>query len=126
MKRINFKVPFYNVTITLVKAEKADDYQEIKKTLKHCHIEEESLNDIADAVKNGASNGGDTFRDFRYKRMLVFFYPFDNEDDKIEVYGHEKRHVEDRIMEYFGVDDVESAGMLAGFLSVKFHKFMLL
>ena len=55
--------------------------------------------------------------------MLVVFYPMSSEDVQAEVYYHEKRHVEDRIMEWASVNDIESAGLLAGFLGTKFYLF---
>lgn len=48
---------------------------------------------------------------------------FENESQREEVYAHEKRHIEDRIMKWASVDDIESAGLLAGFLGTKFYEF---
>ena len=46
-----------------------------------------------------------------------------NERTRANVYSHEKRHIEDRVLQYASVDDIESAGLLAGFLGEKFYDF---
>lgn len=33
------------------------------------------------------------------------------------VVNHEKRHIEDRILQHCGIDDIEAAAYLAGYLS---------
>ena len=123
MKKMYFKIPLYKVHVTLVQAEKKEESEEVRKVLIRNHVGKEFIDDITDAVARGAQNGGDTFRDFRYKRMFIFFYPFATEQDRAETYSHEKRHIEDRVLEYFGVSDVESAGLLAGYLGEQFYKF---
>lgn len=123
MKIFRFKIPLYKVHVTFVQSESKEESEDVRKILKANHVSKEFIDDITEAVARGAHNGGDTFRDFRYKRMFVFFYPFDSEIARAETYSHEKRHIEDRVLEYFGVNDIESAGLLAGFLGEQFYKF---
>lgn len=42
---------------------------------------------------------------------------------RAEIYSHEKRHIEDRVLDFFSVNNIESAGLLAGFLGEKFYEF---
>lgn len=123
MKTMHFKIPIYDVNVTLVQAEKKEESEEVRKILIRNHVTKDSIEDIVDGVARGCCNGGDTYRDFDYKRMFVFFYPYENDLVRADVYSHEKRHIEDRILEYFGVNDIESAGLLAGYLGVQFYKF---
>ena len=123
MKKLRFRIPLYKVDVTLVQSENRTETNEVRKVLKRNHITNDSVEDIASAVGRGACNGGETFRDLRYKRMFVFFYPFDNDITRAEIYSHEKRHIEDRVLEFFGVKDIESAGLLAGYLGEQFYKF---
>lgn len=123
MKIFRFKIPLYKIHVTLVQSEDKSEADEVRKILARNHIDKEYIEDIVDGVRRGGCNGGDTFRDFRYKRIFVFFYPYENEVIRAEVYSHEKRHIEDRVLEYFGVKDIESAGLLAGFLGEQFYKF---
>lgn len=123
MKIFRFKIPLYKIHVTLVQAADKSEHEDVRKVLVRNHIDKSSIEDIVDGVRRGGCNGGDTFRDFRYKRVFVFFYPFDSDTARAEVYSHEKRHIEDRVLEYFGVNDIESAGLLAGFLGEQFYKF---
>ena len=123
MKKMQFVIPLYKVRVTLVQAVDKGETEEVRKVLIANHITKDSIDDIVDGVMRGGCNGGDTFRDFRYKRIFVFFYPYETEFVRAEVYSHEKRHIEDRVLEYFGVNDIESAGLLAGFLGEQFYKF---
>lgn len=123
MKIFRFKIPLYKIHVTLVQAVDKKEAEDVRKVLKANHIDKDSIEDIVAGVARGGCNGGDTFRDFRCKRMFVFFYPYESDAIRAEVYSHEKRHIEDRVLEYFGVNDIESAGLLAGYLGEQFYKF---
>ena len=122
MTKIQFKIPFYNTTILLVQTEGRQDANAVIALMKHWKIEDDDNYDYLGLV-NGAVNGGTTYRQMNSKRIFVLFYPFENDRIKDEVYSHEKRHIEDRILEFFGVNDIESAALLAGYLGAKFYDF---
>ena len=123
MKKMQFVVPFYEVTVRLYQVESKDDAPIIRNVLRGLKADKDITEEIVGGIEREAVNGGETFRDLRHKLMVIIFYEWDSEERKIDVFAHEKRHVEDRILEYFGVNDIESAGMLAGWLGVKFRKF---
>lgn len=123
IKTYRFKIPLYKIHVTLVQATEKTDADDVRKILVKNHIGKEYIDEVADGVRRGGCNGGETYRDFRYKRVFVFFYPYESEARRAEVYSHEKRHIEDRVLEYFGINDIESAGLLAGFLGEQFYKF---
>lgn len=123
MKKTTFQVPLYGVDITLVQAECKDDALALKKEMKRLCCDQESMDTTFNNIEQGCMNGGDTYRNFAIRKMLVIFYPMSSEDVQAEVYCHEKRHVEDRIMEWACVNDIESAGLLAVFLGTKFYEF---
>lgn len=123
MKKTTFQVPLYGVDVTLLQVEGKDDALALKKEMKRLCCDQESMDTTIDNVEQGCMDGGDTYRNFAVRKMLVIFYPMSSEDARAEVYCHEKRHVEDRIMEWASVNDIESAGLLAGFLGTKFYLF---
>lgn len=123
MKKMCFTIPLYGIRVTLVQAEDRTDADMTERVLKSNHVGDEYIHDVVDAVRRGAVNGGETYRNFRERRVFVFFYPFENDERRAEIYAHEKRHIEDRVLEWFAVNDIESAGLLAGFLGVQFYKF---
>lgn len=62
-------------------------------------------------------NGGSTFRNLDMKQFLVIIHPCKNEQTRRMVVNHEKRHIEDRILQHCAIDDIEAAAYLAGYLS---------
>ena len=125
--RINtFEIPLYEVDVTLIQLESTDDVSTgnvLNQLLTKENVPSESIEKIFEYIDRGFHDGGDTFTCMSQRKALVLFYKITNETDYYKVYDHEKRHLTDRILEYFGIDDHESAAMLAGFLGVKFHEF---
>lgn len=122
MTKIQFKIPFYNTIVILVQVEGKEDADSVIALMRRWKIEDEENYDYY-GIMNGAVNGGTTYRQMERKRIFVLFYPFQNDRIKDEVYSHEKRHIEDRILEFFGVNDVEASALLAGYLGAKFYDF---
>ena len=121
MKKMEFQLPYYKVDITLLQIESENDADEVTTLLKS--MDAEDIEYTLDGIRRGAVNGGDTYRDLNNKRMVVLFYPMEDNTHRAEIYSHEKRHIEDRVLDFFGVNDIESAGLLAGFLGEKFYEF---
>jgi len=121
MKKMEFQLPLYKVDITLLQIESEKDADEVSTLLKS--IDAEDLEYTLDGIRRGAVNGGDTYRDLNNRRMVVLFYLMEDNTQRAEIYSHEKRHIEDRVLKFFDVDDIESAGLLAGFLGGKFYEF---
>ena len=128
MREFKFKIPIFgDVNITLVQVEGREDKEAILRLMKRHRITEK---DDIDYVMSNVDNkeydlrdGGDTIYRLIQREMVVIFYPFSSDEAREEVMGHEKRHVEDRLLNFLHVDDIESAGLLAGFLSKQFYKF---
>lgn len=123
MNKLTFKIPLYEQTVTLVQIEGKEDVDAVLQLLKEIKVDQENINDTIDNIKRGCFNGGDTFRNFEIRRMLVVFYPMTTPRVKENLYSHEKRHIEDRVLEWAHVDDIEAAAFLAGFLGEKFYEF---
>lgn len=86
-------------------------------------MDDEDKEEIFTDIKNENHDGGTTYRSFPTQEFLVIFFKFSSEEAKVNVYAHEKRHIEDRLMQYLEINDIETAGYLAGFLAVEFNKF---
>lgn len=126
MKKMRFVAPYYEVEITLVQVEGVGDTDAITKVCHDFKIEEEWAEEIKGCVSRDAVNGGNTFRCLNRYKILVVFYRMTSEKILRNRYCHEKRHVEDRILNWAGVDDIEAAAFLAGFLGEKFYEFELI
>lgn len=123
MKKMKFRVPLYDFTVTLVEVESKEDKESVLSIMRGIKCPQEYMDSSADYIDRGCYDGGDTFYNFDIKEFFIVFYGFKSERMRQNVYSHEKRHVEDRIMQHTNVDDIESAGMLAGFLGEKFYEF---
>ena len=123
MVKLDFQIPLYKVDVTLVQVESKKDESAVTKLLKSIDAEDEDIECTANYIKRSVVNGGDTYRNFERKCIVVVFYLMEDDISRAEVYSHEKRHIEDRVLEFCGVDDIESAGLLAGFLGERFYEF---
>lgn len=125
MIRYDFKIPLYYVDVTLIQVEGKEDADSVEAILKSVKTEREWIDYTIGGIKRGCMNGGDTYRNEDLKRFVVIFYYMSNERNRSNCYSHEKRHIEDRVMEWNSVNDIESAGLLAGFLGEKFDEFKM-
>ena len=121
MKTLKFKIPLYKVTVDLIQIEDKNDVEPVKAYFKENRIE--SIEEVLDNIAKDAYDGGETYSLLSIRRMTVLFYQFSSDIEKANIYAHEKRHMEDRILEYFDVNDIESAAILAGYFGEKFYEF---
>ena len=121
MEKLDFQIPLYKIDVTLVQVESKEDESAITELLESINVEDTEC--TIDYIRRGVVNGGDTYRNLECRRIVVIFYLMEDNMSRAEVYSHEKRHIEDRILEFCGVKDIESAGLLAGFLGEKFYEF---
>ncbi len=124
MKKLKFAVPLYEINVTLIQVEGVEDVDDVKACCEDIELTAEDTEAVLDIIKQDKHGVADTFRNFEKGQMLVIFYRMTNGRTKINCYGHEKRHVEDRILQWCGVDDIEAAAYLAGFLSEQFNDFI--
>lgn len=114
-----FKIPLYNVYVTYVIIESSKDYNDLAKVVKSIRLDKEQSDRCLEIVKRDCVNGGDTIRQLNYRKIFCIIYRCTSDTIRKDIICHEKRHIEDRILEYFHVNDIESAGLLAGFLGLK-------
>lgn len=123
MVKYKFTLPIYDMKITLIQIEDKFDFQGVKKVLSTINVQDEYLEEVQENIENGSYNGGATFSNMKMLSIIVIFYPMKSEIIRADIYSHEKRHIEDRILEWMSVKDIESAGLLAGYLGKKFYQF---
>lgn len=123
MKKYSFKLPLYGQNVTLVQVEGKDDADAIMPVLKDNKLSMEDAQQTIEGIRRGCFNGGDTYRNFQIERVLVIFYLMKSERTRANIYSHEKRHIEDRVLEWAGISDIEASAFLAGFLGEKFYEF---
>lgn len=117
MKTIKFTIPLYHVDVQIVQLEGKKDKKPLAELFKKSGIEDD---EALENIDKQYGDGGYTYRNFGKNDIVIVLYPFTNKESKTSVYFHEKRHVEDRVLEHCSVNDIEAAAYLAGFLAVKF------
>lgn len=123
MKKAEFKIPIYDFDVTIIEIESKEDKSEVNTILSNLipnKANKESIDEVLGYIEDGSMNGGDTFRNMLYRKFVVVLYPCKDTETRREVINHEKRHIEDRVLEYCGISDIEASAYLAGYIS----KFM--
>ena len=117
MKKKIIKVPIYDFTITFVEVEKEDDKCAISKLMLSHELPKELIDEVKDKIEKGCIDGGLTTTRPSSHEIFVLLYKSSNETKRRNVVNHEKRHVEDDILEITKVEGQEASAYLAGFLS---------
>ena len=120
MKKTEFNIPIYDFDVTILEVESKEDKAEVNTILSNIIPDKESIDEVLGYIEDGSMNGGDTFRNMLYKKFVIVLYPFKDVETRREIISHEKRHIEDRLLEYCGISDIEASAYLAGYIS----KFM--
>lgn len=117
MKLTKIRVPIYDFKIVVVEIESKEDKNRVIEIMIKFGCSSEHIEDESNGIEQECMNGGNTYRQLGSRKILVTIYPCKNEATRREILNHEKRHIEDRILEYCGVDDIEASAYLAGYLS---------
>lgn len=125
MKRYDFNIPIYDVDVTLIQVERCTESEcrKVRKVLRDLGCPKECVDEEISQIREWSTNGGSTCTNMTCRKMVVLFQELTSVERLIEVYSHEKRHIEDRILEFFNVEDHESSALLAGYVGVEFYKF---
>lgn len=109
-----FDVPIYEWNITMLEIESVEDIPELNKW---CELFETQFQNDASSIVTNNKDTGVTYIDHTAQKALIIILPSTSKEQRISTICHEKRHLEDFILEDTGVNDKEAAGYLAGYLS---------
>jgi hypothetical protein len=118
MKKREIHINIYEYDVTYIEITSPKDKRLVEDVMVEMGCSEDDLNDIRFCFDNGFVDGGFTFRNLFKKTFLVLVFPCTTKEYRRMVVNHEKRHVEDRILEHCEVKDIEAAAYLAGHLSM--------
>jgi len=122
MVKIDFNTPYYDYDVTLIQIESDKDADAVCKYLAKEDISKEKIEDVRERITYGYLDGGETYCDRITKRIIVLFYEFLSDTSMANAYSHEKRHIEDIILQHCKVEDIEASAYLAGFLGERFYE----
>ena len=117
MKVTKLKIPMYDFDLTFIEIESPKDEHDASKYLNEIKMPKEDANNIKRQIREGATNGGDTWRNFPLKKILMIAFKCESERKRRNIINHEKRHVVDRIMEWASIHDIETSAFLDGYIS---------
>lgn len=119
MKVKSFTIPIYDYRVTLVEIESKEDKDKFIPVFKRIGPNKEDFEEELSNLDDGLYNGGMTYTNTSIKTFMIILYPMKSKKKRLGVLGHEKRHIEDRLLEHCQVNDIEAAAYLAGFLTEK-------
>lgn len=117
MRRKTINIPLYNYRVTLLDEISESDADALRVFLKRRRLPDDMINDVVGNVSDGAFDGGYTISNMSIKELYVVLLACSNDDVRRRVLGHERRHVEDDVLEHCGINDKEAAAYLSGYLS---------
>lgn len=117
-----FRIPIFDLDVQLLQVETPQDSNQFREEAMRFCMEKEDIEEECARIERDTKDGGTTYRNGRLKRFLVVFYNVTSVEEREQIWAHEKRHIEDRIMQFCGIDDIETAGYIAGYLGKEFHK----
>lgn len=116
MKRKEIKIPIFDWDLVVLEVESDKDYSHLQD-FKEVNVSAEDYNEIKDGIRNGIFNGGLSFSNSDLNKSVIILYKMESELEKLKTLGHEKRHIEDYILQELDIHDAETAGLLAGYLA---------
>lgn len=121
MKTKKFKIPLFEVEVIYIETESKQDASEVERLLKRYALDKNNISIIKENVELNRYNGGNHFFNALRKRSIIFLYRQTSETARRMTLGHERRHLEDRVLELTNINDIETAGLLSGYISSKLY-----
>lgn len=115
MIKKEFIVPLYYWNVTFLEIESQEDAGELSAWFDRFDYTEEGKNFI-NALKGGIKDVGLTKVELMDNTALMVIFPSTTDIMRNNTISHEKRHLEDFILENAGIHDKEAAGYLSGYL----------
>ena len=112
------KIPIYDWTVSLIELSESDTVEDVKKIIKRKDVDP-FFDEIIKKIELKVHFGGEHIYDPNKKESMILIYICKNKSQRNNILCHEKRHVEDRIIETCGLEGVESAAFIAGYLGEK-------
>lgn len=127
MKIAKLNIPIFDHKLTWIQIESKVDANNVRlrSTLTEINFDNEAKADVIGKIERDEYNGGDTYRNGSIKQIAVIIYRCTTIKQLINTINHEKRHAVDRVLEYCGVEDEETAAYIDGYISeqlVKLYK----
>ncbi len=122
MKYLKFNIKIYDWDVFYIEVESKKDAKKVVKKLKSIGVPKDVMDHIGPEIKDNAMNGGEHFYNPGKRWSIIFMHQTSSNSCKFEIVCHEKRHIEDRIMEYLGLEGTEAGAFIAGYIAKNLSK----
>lgn len=117
MKIKHVKVDVYRWKVDVIELSNKDTFDDVQKVIQKYKLGKEITDTIKKEMKENCRDGGYTFTKYGKWQSVIFLYKMSSKKIRRNILNHEKRHVEDDIVQYLGINDKEAVAYLAGYLS---------
>lgn len=125
MKIERFTIPIYEYDVIYIELHSDDTIDEqiklVTDELIALKTDQKYTDEVIQDIKDERKNGGNHFYNLSRKISLILIDPHDDPERLRCTIAHEKRHLEDRMLEHYIINDIESAGLLSGYLARFIH-----
>lgn len=108
----------YHSELLFVQLDRKSEMKKVKSVFKKFNFENPSDYDNIKINKH-VHNGGWTLSNYDRRQFAIILTRHTSKELGLNYLLHEKRHVEDKILHMCGVDDLEAAAYLAGYIGEK-------
>ena len=115
MKIKKFLIDIYCWGVTFIEVNSLKEFEKSVKYLEEYGVEYYEINDLRKYIKEGIS-GGKCWKKVNIRESLLLVYNATNGELRNDIICHEKRHLENNIMELCDISDNEAEAYLAGYL----------
>ncbi len=119
MKYLHFKIPIYDWDVHYVEVEKNKDSYKVEDVFDKLGFFDKDIDKVLKNIKDRMTNTGMLYTCNNISSSVILIYTSSNKKERMSSILHEKRHLEDRIIERMGLEGKESAAYLAGYIGKK-------
>ena len=116
-----FRLDYFDWDIHFLEVQSKEDLPEIKKIFKKLNI---SGKPIFKEVKKDYQGGGWHICDNLKGWSMIFIYRQVKKAKRFQDISHEKRHMEDNLLQWFNIKDSESSAMLSHNIAKLIYKLL--
>ena len=116
MKYHKFKIRIYDWDVYYIEAENSKDSKRINKKLIHIGVSKKIRKIHVNNIAGGAKDGGVHIYDVHKRQSTIIIYETTSHKEKMDILCHEKRHVEDRIIDHLSLGGTEAGAFIAGYI----------
>jgi len=114
MKKTEFNISIYDWNVTFLEEVEKKDVPKLRAILKKLEVSPDHIKEIIEEVKDNPVNAGFHIFYTGKRRSIILLIGISDDISRRSILSHEKRHLEDKIIEYCGLECKESMAYLSG------------